>query len=195
MISYDKKFIFIHINKTAGTSVEKALCEYGQKRTVPKENNDFKMSKQSQHFNYKEYKEFLGSDYDDYFKFTVIRNPFDRVASYYYGGNAISSGLNFSDWIINRYQNKNFQDFERMYSDYKHWIGDEKIDLILRFENLSNDFEILKNKLNLDCELGFHNVTKDRKHYSKYYNEKTKNIIQNFFSDELEKFNYKFEEK
>ncbi len=194
MISYSKKFIFIHINKTAGTSIEKALCEYGQKRTVSKENNDFKMSKQSQHFNYKEYREFLGADYDDYFKFTVIRNPFDRVASYYYGGNAISNELNFSDWIVDRYQNKNFQDFERMYSDYKHWIGDEKMDLILRFENLSSDFEILKEKLNLDCELGFHNVTKHKKHYSKYYNEKTKEIIQNFFSDELKKFNYKYEE-
>ena len=39
MISYDKKFIFVHINKTAGTSMEKALADYGvrkleQKRTL-----------------------------------------------------------------------------------------------------------------------------------------------------------------
>ena len=40
MISYDKKFIFIHINKTAGTSVEKALCEYGQKRTLQKQEHN-----------------------------------------------------------------------------------------------------------------------------------------------------------
>ena len=38
MISYDKKFIFIHINKTAGTSIEQALNSYGEKRIVPKNN-------------------------------------------------------------------------------------------------------------------------------------------------------------
>ena len=96
MISYDKKFIFIHINKTAGSSIEQALNSYGEKRIVPKNNTDFKMSKQSQHFNYKEYREFLGADYDDYFKFTVIRNPFDRIVSYYFGLNAITNVLNFS---------------------------------------------------------------------------------------------------
>ena len=195
MISYDKKFIFIHINKTAGTSIEQALNSYGEKRIVPKNNTDFKMSRQSQHFNYKEYREFLGADYDDYFKFTVIRNPFDRIVSYYFGRNAITNGLNFSEWIVDRYKNRNFQDFERMYSDYKHWIGEEKMDLILRFENLSSDFEILKEKLNLNCELGFHNVTKNRVHYSKYYNDETRAIVKEFFRDEIKKFNYTFEEK
>ena len=82
-----------------------------------------------------------------------------------------------------------------MYSDYKHWIGEEKMDLILRFENLSSDFEILKEKLNLNCELGFHNVTKNRVHYSKYYNDETRAIVKEFFRDEIKKFNYTFEEK
>ena len=36
MISYDKKFIFVHINKTAGTSMEKALADYGVKKLEEK---------------------------------------------------------------------------------------------------------------------------------------------------------------
>ena len=37
MISFNKKFIFVHINKTAGTSIEKALSNYGVKKL--EENN------------------------------------------------------------------------------------------------------------------------------------------------------------
>ena len=192
MISFDKKFIFIHINKTAGTSMEKALSKYGVRKLEPKDNLEFELSyKQSQHFNCEEYKKYLGSEYDDYFKFTVVRNPFDRIVSYY-GGGAITNNLSFSDWVIERYQNKNFKDFERMYSDYTHWIGDDKIDFILRFENLSSDFEELKNKLNLECELGYFNVNRRRSDYKEYYDENTKNIIYNFFEREIENFNYKF---
>ena len=87
MISFDKKFIFVHINKTAGTSIEKALSNYGVRKL--EENSDLELEltyKQSQHFNTEEYKKHLGDGYDDYYKFTIIRNPFDRVVSYYYGG-------------------------------------------------------------------------------------------------------------
>ena len=34
MISYNKKFIFIHINKTAGTAVEQSLLEYGDIKNI-----------------------------------------------------------------------------------------------------------------------------------------------------------------
>ena len=193
MISYNKKFIFIHINKTAGTAVEKSLLEYGDKRVEPKNDLNFELTyKQSQHFNYKEYKEYLGSEYDNFFKFTVVRNPFDRVVSYYLKNSINQNNLSFSDWVIDRYKNKNFQDYKRMYSDYTHWIDKDNTDFILRFENLSSDFNILKQKLNIDCELKYHNVNKNRLHYKEYYNEDTKEIITNHFKKELNTFNYKF---
>lgn len=193
MISYNKKFIFIHINKTAGTAVEQSLLEYGDKRVEPKNDLNFGLTyKQSQHFNYKEYKEYLGSEYDNFFKFTVVRNPFDRVVSYYLKNSINQNNLSFSDWVIDRYKNKNFQDYKRMYSDYTHWIDKDNTDFILRFENLSSDFNILKQKLNIDCELKYHNVNKNRLHYKEYYNEDTKEIITNHFKKELNTFNYKF---
>ena len=44
VISFDKKFIFVHINKTAGTSIEKALSNYGVKKL--EENNKIESQKQ-----------------------------------------------------------------------------------------------------------------------------------------------------
>ena len=75
MISYDKKFIFVQINKTAGTSMEKALADYGVKKLEEKGDLKFELNyNQSQHFNCDEYKKYLGSEYDDYFKFSDCIN-------------------------------------------------------------------------------------------------------------------------
>ena len=192
MISYDKKFIFVHINKTAGTSMEKALVDYGVKKLQEKGDLKFELNyNQSQHFNCDEYKKYLGSEYDDYFKFTVVRNPFDRVVSYYYGG-AIQKGLNFKDWVVDRYLNENYKDYIRMYSDYTHWFDKDEINCVLKFENLDQDFIKLKETLDLNCELGKANVNKSRTHYRDYYDNKTKDIIENHFEKELNTFQYKF---
>ncbi len=192
MISYDKKFIFVHINKTAGTSMEKALADYGVKKLEEKSDLKFELNyNQSQHFNCDEYKKYLGSEYDDYFKFTVVRNPFDRVVSYYYGG-AIQKGLNFKDWVVDRYLNANYKDYIRMYSDYTHWFDKDEMNCVLKFENLDQDFIKLKETLDLNCELGKANVNKSRTHYRDYYDNKTKDIIENHFEKELNTFQYKF---
>ena len=192
MISYDKKFIFVHINKTAGTSMEKALADYGVKKLEEKGDLKFELNyNQSQHFNCDEYKKYLGSEYDDYFKFTVVRNPFDRVVSYYYGG-AIQKGLNFKDWVVDRYLNENYKDYIRMYSDYTHWFDKDEMNCVLKFENLDQDFIKLKETLDLNCELGKANVNKSRTHYRDYYDDKTKDIIENHFEKELNAFQYKF---
>ena len=192
MISYDKKFIFVHINKTAGTSMEKALVDYGVKKLQEKGDLKFELNyNQSQHFNCDEYKKYLGSEYDDYFKFTVVRNPFDRVVSYYYGG-AIQKGLNFKDWVVDRYLNENYKDYIRMYSDYTHWFDKDEMNCVLKFENLDQDFIKLKETLDLNCELGKANVNKSRTHYRDYYDNKTKDIIENHFEKELNAFQYKF---
>ena len=192
MISYDKKFIFVHINKTAGTSMEKALVDYGVKKLQEKGDLKFELNyNQSQHFNCDEYKKYLGSEYDDYFKFTVVRNPFDRVVSYYYGG-AIQKGLNFKDWVVDRYLNENYKDYIRMYSDYTHWFDKDEMNCVLKFENLDQDFIKLKETLDLNCELGKANVNKSRTHYRDYYDNKTKDIIENHFEKELNTFQYKF---
>ena len=48
MISYSRRFLFVHINKTAGTSIEHALNAYGRKKI-----NDITSNvkfKHSQHF-------------------------------------------------------------------------------------------------------------------------------------------------
>ena len=84
MISYDDKIIFIHINKCAGFSVMDSLQKLNDsyiQKIFPFE--------YSQHFMYDEYQKHLktrNENINDYFTFTIVRNPWDRVVSYFLKG-------------------------------------------------------------------------------------------------------------
>jgi hypothetical protein len=188
MISYTNKFIFIHINKTAGTSIEHTLKPYGHKTVRNPHMGGFK---HSQHFTMGEYKKYLSDEYDKYYKFTVVRNPWDRVVSYYFKG-AIQNNLSFTEWVIDKYKNKNFQDYQRMYDPCINWIDVNELDYIIRFETLENDFNDMCSKLGLDCSLQKHNVNNKRGNYRDYYNEETKKLIEEYFNSDIKLFNYKF---
>ena len=77
MILDDHKILFIHIPRTGGTSVEK-FFEF--------KTHDNLLSTQSsirnaQHLTLKEYTQEI--DIEKYFKFTIVRNPWDRLLSWY----------------------------------------------------------------------------------------------------------------
>ena len=76
---YDKyKCIHIHIPKTAGTSITKAL--HGKDFVL------FDTNKKiwRQHATALETREHYGKEkWDSYFKFSIVRNPFDRLVSAY----------------------------------------------------------------------------------------------------------------
>lgn len=78
------KCIFVHIPKNAGTSVEELLIGSA---TAP----------QSQHFTCRELRQHNPTLYDAYYRFCVIRNPYDRLVSAYEyllnGGNKKENGV------------------------------------------------------------------------------------------------------
>ena len=65
MISHKHKFIFTHIPKTGGTSITRALNPNAGIKNKP-------------------LKEMPLKDKEDYFKFTFVRNPWDRAVSMFF---------------------------------------------------------------------------------------------------------------
>ena len=207
MISIDKKFIFIHINKTAGTSIKQAL-QPGRGSLPPREpkrlppgaiSQDDIECKDTPHWTYDEYKRYFGSSFGDFFKFSVVRNPWDRVVSAYEyerskhvrfrsWNRPRSNPPSFKEWVIVNY-NCNFEN--RMFNPCTYWLGDE-MDFIARFENLHEDFERTCKILNVKCKLGHYKRSKDRDHYINYYDSETREIIQTHFIKDIDAFNYKF---
>lgn len=72
MISHELKCIFIHIQRTGGTSIERWL--QGEDQWNICHNVKHITTKFAKYRQYPEY-------YDDYFKFTFVRNPYERVLS------------------------------------------------------------------------------------------------------------------
>jgi len=73
LISTEKKFLFIHIQKTAGSSLARLLKSHApDTRPFLGQHDHALMAKKH-----------LASEWDEYYKFAFVRNPWDRLVSWY----------------------------------------------------------------------------------------------------------------
>jgi hypothetical protein len=217
MILHSKKIIFVHIPRTAGTSITQFLKEYFNVAGVPEHLELYKkrlkdkgylknsiekivsdknyqqkiMSyKYAKHATASHYLEICGKKlFDSFFKFTIIRNPWERMTSWFMHPKA---GMPFKEnefikWL-RLMGNENQMRFLKI---------DNKVlvDKILRYENLKKDLPEIFTKLGIPKNeinnLPVINKSK-RGLYQKYYNELSKKLVQEMFSEEIELFNYNF---
>lgn len=195
MISHTHKFIFIHIPKTGGTSIEKVLSRY-------QTNNESRL-----HIPLGYYDDSL---YRDYYKFAFVRNPWEKLVSQYFFTQKLKEkrGLppynkSFKEFILEiTGWSKGFVNFKN-YKPWKNpwqlpWIYDNNnnvgIDFIGRFENLQQDFKKVCHQLNLDIYKlpTLNNVA--REDYQHYYDNNTIETVREMYSDDINRFNYSFTE-
>jgi len=222
IVSTNPPFLFTHIPKTAGTSIEESLFHY----------QDFEYAT-SPHNIMQQYKDYLPRElFDSMFKFCFVRNPWDlMVSSYKYWIRQNSIDMTFDEWIDWRYCGGVIGDM----SDRVKYIGDDPtqtvatdtfsrlavafymnrtpqalfmvdesgnylVDYIGRYEHIKEDFDFIIDHLKLtDCYLPHSNTSQlkdnDPEDYRGWYNEKTKKIIESRFALDIELFGYTFDGK
>ena len=182
-------FVFIHINKTAGTSIAKAIG-------LPRKS----------HLTAIEVIDIIGRDqWDKAFKFAVVRNPWAKVYSHYkyrIKTNQNKMGqqpVEFNNWVAKTYgpeKDPNYYDIPKMFQPQVDWLIDHQgkmdIDLILKFETLAEDYEVLRKKIGVDEPLPHLNKTQ-KTDYRAQYSEASKEIIANWFKDDIALFGYRFD--
>ena len=227
MISFEKRFIFVHTPRTGGTSMEEALMEsvrdcdihdgtrhwpliaynssWAKLQTGARWNSSLKSGDTVPV--YVEAKNLI----DDYFKFTVVRNPWDRMLSYFLHLNggfderlfpkmirlAGKSGEGFYPFVNRERHNLGEDDifrvnFQSCHSMAHNKDGANSIDFILRFENLQEDYDALCDKIGIErTELPHHNKS-DRGHYRDYYKKREIDIVRKNLRQDIKKYGYEF---
>ena len=195
MISYEKKFIFIAVPRTGTGSFRTALGLGGD-----------------WHRRVSDYCRVIGEQkISSFFKFAIVRNPWDRVVSIFhyhftherdYGYRDYKKQLTFSNFVRQINFNENlpkrimdpsgkFEIPQFMTFTQSCWI-DRKIDFIGRFENLQQDFNIICDKIGIPKQkLPLKHKT-NHKHYTEYYDDETRSIVAEKYAKDIEYFGYKF---
>ncbi|MGA7274031.1 MAG: sulfotransferase family 2 domain-containing protein [Candidatus Udaeobacter sp.] len=202
MISLQKRFLFVHIPKTAGNSIQSALRDYSEDQlaALRKEqdgierfglrNPNYKIKKHSM---LGEYRDALGNEqFRSLYKFTCVRNPWDRMVSYYF-----TPTQSPETWDRKRFREiiskaVSVADYLRLAQGEEDPFAN--VDYIMRFENLADDFRTVCGTLGISLEMLPRYNRSSREHYSKYYDDELRHLVRTRFAAEIEQFDYSFDE-
>ena len=188
--SIETKSLFVHIPKTGGHSVALSLYE-----------------RDPWHFRYIDYEKYAREhkiSLDDFFKFTIIRNPVDRMLSmhnYYQGLNYVHHReiplklspdiVSFTNsWVEMRSKFRKDKMRPFLYTQREYVCGLDgtvALDYIGRLEDISNDFKYISTRV------GRHNAS--LRHINKSANRNQisnteRNYVADIFADEMALFQY-----
>ena len=154
-------------------------------------NPNYKIKK---HSTLAEYRLALGeARFRDLFKFTCVRNPWDRMVSYYFGTTSVMGvwdGQEFRKLILKAVSVAEYLRLDKGESDP---FGN--VDYVMRFENVADDFRTVCAKLGIPAARLPQYNRSNREHYSKYYDEELRELIRKRFTPEIDRFGYAFEER
>jgi len=181
-------FIFIHINKTAGTSIGNAIG-------LPIKH----------HQTAREVIARVGKDkWNKAYKFTLVRNPWDKVVSHYEyrrkrnKTEMASRDIEFAEWVRKTYGHEKdpfYYNNPKAFQPQVEWLRDDEgkisVDFIGKFETINEDFNKIKNVIGVETELPHLNASK-RASYQSYYDDETREIVAEWFREDIEVFGYHF---
>lgn len=190
--------IFIHVPRTAGTSVTRALNR-----------------KRLRHYPISRYAAFDRDRFRRYFKFAFVRNPWDRMLSAYaHLRRDPDDPARFPDTIWGQKHVTPHRDFEafvlalrqpsvrRTVMSYIHfrpqltWLtlpGSTRVemDFVGRFERLPDDFAIVAERLGAEADLPRFNAS-SRGSYKDAYTDEMHNIVGELYAADIAAFDYRF---
>ena len=203
MIIEEFKCVFIHIPRTGGSSIERSFRNppgLGKaKHCYPHEIISFPK---------------------DFFKFTIVRNPWDRLLSYYrwrmkasclhvpenereLGNKSFKTWLNFIREQREALESNNDEtaldkDFNAAIIDQHQYVFNNDLvnmDYVGRYETLQRDYDNVCEIIGAPKKvLGRFLCTSNNSssHFTKSYDDETRRIVADLYRKDIEYFNYNF---
>ncbi len=193
-----KDVIFLHIPKTAGTSIRETLLFYPPFRGI---------NQYDQHHTTRQILYLIGKErWEACFTFCFVRNPWERLLSQhrYFVRKGVIDGKHreFEYWakkkINNALENDPLKRQNRHFYPASDWMKDKhghfiEPDFIGRFEYVERDFSLICKQLNWNASLKQMNIAPQKIDFRKAYNDDLRVLVTLFFKEDIERFGYQFE--
>jgi len=155
-----------------------------------------------QHLLAQQVRQEVGVDvFDEYFKFSFVRNPWDKAVSQF----LFMRKIPFLRKYIGMSKNAEFKKYLSLIQQKKHvqWEpqsaflenenGEILVDFIGRFENYENDVRSLLLQLQISgIDEIPHRKRASRAHYRDYYDAESEEMVRDIYQQDIVKFNYEF---
>ena len=197
--SISKKFIFLHVYKTAGSSVRRAFFKYSSKSQVIIQlfNHVLKRSKSPISFRRKIYNYHPSANeiicemglkkYNEYFSFAFSRNPLSHQLSlfqYSRLNNDLKKYKKFDDYLKARIDN-----YVELQTSFTYQTGRKLVNYIAKYENLTSEMAIIADKLEIPQPVIKH-INKSKKSGSVFLKTNTYNDFLRTYDSDYNLLNY-----
>ena len=183
MIDHQRKIIMVHIPKTGGTSLKYAIWPEEEK-TIHEVASRYDKS-----------------NWESYFTFAIVRNPYERLASQYvyhvksnYKGFYLRKHPDLKKLSFEAYLNKFAKNhrygFEPQLEFITHAQSTVKLDFLGKFETYAKDATQILRKINISVDLPRKNIG-IKKDYSDILSPDIKDLIFKYYEADFEAFDYK----
>ena len=144
-----------------------------------------------------------------YFKFTIVRNPWDRLYSAFMF--LKDGGMHEYDYKWSQLNLKYIPDFETFVKDGLtmksiqskiHFVPQVKflinrrnkigVNYIGRYEQLENSFNLIKRRINPNAELLYLNKSKKKRYYKDAYTPAMVSIVREYYKMDINILDYQF---
>lgn len=227
MICRPYNCVFVHVPKTAGQSIEQFFMDLlgldwkeDREALYLHHNDDPALGTEKlAHLSASEYVDcghVTQQEFSGFFKFSFVRNPWNRILSEYRYRNYFHH-LSFKDFVFNKMPQPGFDDKYRHVMPQYDMLHDKDgkllVDFVGRFETLQRDFDRVCEKLGLENSLLPHRNPSDKKsrdlkrrlrnilfmngenrHHglSDFYDDETREAVADYYRIDIETFGYQF---
>jgi len=227
MISHQYNCVFIHIPKTAGTSIERKLGHFdanlvGPDGFIPQDVQDHRTIRQLEPVSlgalssamfrnlgsasalrevvarYRS-RELSRRQFDSYYKFTIVRNPWSRALSWYKNVMRdevlkarlkVEASCSFEEFMTTRGDTWGLK-------SQLHWIRNAKkqvaMDVIGKFETLEQDFSTICDAIGVTDKTLPRLVISDTAHHEHHFAAATIDLVYKKYRKEIRLFGYEFD--
>ena len=216
IISPGRRYIFVHIPKTGGTSLSLALEARAKKDDIllgdtPKAQRRRQRAKALagqargrlwKHATLSDIEGVLPtSELDEMFVFTLVRNPWDRAVSYYHWlreqsfdhpAVELAKSLEFKPFLLHPETEAGFRTMPSA-AYVRRSDGREQCHAFVRMEHLERDLKPVEAHLEFTLELPHINRSRREADYRVYFDDQTAAAIQDFCAPDIERFGYTFD--